>query len=161
KSAPRSPDATDPDPIDLAQVRAGGNGGSAGSPKPTSLSGAKPPAISHHPVAFARTIAPSDRGVALALPSGSQTIQELPAGASGPLRGPSGPPPRESPASSVVGTPYYMSPEIWRGEPATRRSDVYSLGALIYELSAGHPPNDDLTIDRLAGAIQSRDVPPL
>jgi serine/threonine protein kinase/formylglycine-generating enzyme required for sulfatase activity len=40
----------------------------------------------------------------------------------------------------LVGTPLYMPPELWRSEPATRRSDVYSLGALLYELIAGSPP---------------------
>ncbi|NTX40322.1 SUMF1/EgtB/PvdO family nonheme iron enzyme [Myxococcus sp. CA033] len=41
---------------------------------------------------------------------------------------------------AAVGTPLYLPPECWRGEPATRRSDVYALGALLYELCAGKPP---------------------
>ncbi|HEX3476064.1 MAG TPA: protein kinase [Kofleriaceae bacterium] len=41
---------------------------------------------------------------------------------------------------AVMGTPAYMSPEAWRGEPATLRSDVYSLGVMLYELGAGAPP---------------------
>ncbi len=41
---------------------------------------------------------------------------------------------------AIMGTPLYMAPEVLRGEPATRRSDVYSLGMLIYELCAGQPP---------------------
>ncbi len=43
-------------------------------------------------------------------------------------------------AGSSVGTPFYLAPECWVGEGASRRSDVYSLGALLYELSAGAPP---------------------
>ncbi|WP_437672320.1 nSTAND1 domain-containing NTPase [Sorangium sp. So ce131] len=42
----------------------------------------------------------------------------------------------------IAGTPRYMAPEVLRGEPATRRSDLYALGALLYELCAGVPPRD-------------------
>ncbi len=42
---------------------------------------------------------------------------------------------------SLLGTPHYMAPEIWRGEPATFASDVYSLGALLYTLCSGAPPH--------------------
>ncbi|HEY6178358.1 MAG TPA: serine/threonine-protein kinase, partial [Kofleriaceae bacterium] len=61
----------------------------------------------------------------------------------------------------IVGTPMYMAPEIWRGEPATRRSDLYSLGILLYELLAGSAPFRDVEIDELANAVQQRDVPRL
>ncbi len=44
-------------------------------------------------------------------------------------------------AGIMLGTPLYMSPEAWEGEPATARSDVYSLGVVLYELLCGVPPH--------------------
>ena len=35
---------------------------------------------------------------------------------------------------AISGTPFYMAPEVVRGEPATQRSDIYSLGVLMYRL---------------------------
>jgi formylglycine-generating enzyme required for sulfatase activity len=62
---------------------------------------------------------------------------------------------------AAVGTPDYMAPEIWRGEPGTRRSDVYAFGALLYELCAGVPPHGRLSIEELSDAVQTRVAPPL
>jgi serine/threonine-protein kinase len=43
-------------------------------------------------------------------------------------------------AGAVMGTPFYMPPEQWQGEPLDARADVYSLGAMFYEMLTDSPP---------------------
>jgi tetratricopeptide (TPR) repeat protein len=84
-----------------------------------------------------------------------------PAGAANPLLW-SQPPARAlTVAGAILGTPAYMAPEAWTGETATARADIYSLGALLYELCCGHPPHDHETLEAICLAALETDAPPL
>lgn len=69
--------------------------------------------------------------------------------------------PEVSAANRIAGTPLYMAPEIWRGEPGTRRADIYATGVLLYELATGSPPFADVTLQELPQIVNQRDATPL
>src|SRR5262249_19243475 len=60
---------------------------------------------------------------------------------------------------ALLGTPRYMAPELWRAEAATARSDLYSLGVVMYELLAGEPPFVQTDRESLRAAVLG-DPPP-
>ncbi|MDX2107527.1 MAG: protein kinase [Candidatus Melainabacteria bacterium] len=49
-------------------------------------------------------------------------------------------------AGSIVGSPAYMSPELAEGIDADHRSDIYSLGCLMFETLVGKPPFEGKTV---------------
>ncbi|MBL9099613.1 MAG: protein kinase [Myxococcales bacterium] len=61
----------------------------------------------------------------------------------------------------VVGTPFYMAPELWRGVPASRTTDVYALGVLLYILCTNQPPIDGRSTIELARLTQETRPKPL
>jgi tetratricopeptide (TPR) repeat protein/predicted Ser/Thr protein kinase len=62
---------------------------------------------------------------------------------------------------SLLGTPLYMAPEIWQGRVATARTDVYSLGAMLYELCSGKTPHNAESVPALKDLIIGHDAKPL
>jgi eukaryotic-like serine/threonine-protein kinase len=63
--------------------------------------------------------------------------------------------------AAVIGTAQYLSPEQARGEPVDRRSDVYSLGCVLYEILTGDPPfTGDTPISVAYQHVREDPVPP-
>ena len=64
-------------------------------------------------------------------------------------------------AGEIRGTPYYLSPEQAKGEPVDTRSDLYSLGVMLYEMLTGKKPFVGNTSMDIIHAHVTEDVPEL
>jgi len=64
-------------------------------------------------------------------------------------------------AGSVMGSPQYLSPEQVRGEDLDGRSDIFSLGVVLYEMLSGKRPFDGDTITTLVYQILHVEPPPV
>ena len=61
----------------------------------------------------------------------------------------------------ILGTPQYMSPEQARGLPVDARTDIFSLGAILYEIIAERPPFEGETRNDVIAEILKSDPVPL
>ncbi len=61
-------------------------------------------------------------------------------------------------AKTQTGTPYYASPEVWREDHYDTKTDIWSLGCVVYELCMLQPPFQAKSIDDLSKKVQKRDL---
>lgn len=54
-----------------------------------------------------------------------------------------------------AGTPRYMAPELFDGEPPSPRSDIYSLGVVLYRLATGSYPHEAGSLSELRRAVKA------
>jgi serine/threonine protein kinase len=66
--------------------------------------------------------------------------------------------PQQTQAGDILGTPFYMSPEQVSGQPVDGRSDLFSLGVILYELYTGNKPFTGSNISAIFNAIM-QDIP--
>jgi serine/threonine-protein kinase len=52
----------------------------------------------------------------------------------------------------MVGTPAYLAPEVWRGDVADERSDIYSLGVTLHCLLTGLTPFEGMSLVQIQAA---------
>jgi len=60
-----------------------------------------------------------------------------------------------------TGTPYYASPEVWRDLPYDLKSDIWSLGCVIYEAATLHPPFQAKDMQGLYKKVTAGKIKPL
>lgn len=64
-------------------------------------------------------------------------------------------------AHTVVGTPYYMSPELFANQPYNHKSDIWALGCCVYEMASLKHAFSARNINALMYKIVQGNVPPI
>ena len=82
-------------------------------------------------------------------------------GISLPAKGDDRPRARLTEVGVSLGTPSYMSPEQVTGQEVDRRSDIYSLGSVAYEMLAGQPPFTGSSVQTVLGKLISEEPRPV
>ena len=57
-----------------------------------------------------------------------------------------------------TGTPYYASPEVWKDLPYDNKSDIWSLGCVLYEMITLHPPFRARSMEELYKKVLGGDI---
>lgn len=60
-----------------------------------------------------------------------------------------------------TGTPYYASPEVWKDQPYDSKSDIWSLGCVIYEMATLEPPFKAEDMEGLFEVVTNGTYPPV
>ena len=68
---------------------------------------------------------------------------------------------KEGMLHTQTGTPYYASPEVWKDRPYDFKSDIWSLGCVLYEMAALRPPFKAHDMPGLYKKVVSGNYPPL
>jgi NIMA (never in mitosis gene a)-related kinase len=64
-------------------------------------------------------------------------------------------------ATSMIGTPYYLSPEMVEGKPYSTKADIWALGVILYQLCSFKLPFDANSLPVLALKILKGSFPPI
>jgi len=62
---------------------------------------------------------------------------------------------------TVIGTPFWMAPELFQGDPYDAKVDIWSVGIMLMEMCEGEPPYMDLPTARALFLISTQPMPPL
>jgi len=119
----------------------------------------QPPRVSADDVAETRDLPAGDVVAPTPVPPPGADLREV-----APIRAgcDSPKPARGSPSTAhTLGTPRYLAPERWHGAPPDVRSDLYALGAVLYELLVGTAPHPQRDRERLRASIRSGPVRPI